>query len=93
MKSLLTTQEQSLRPSLDEALDRVRECCSHALCLAAEAGVTPDGEDDDGKTHPIHAYSESVLRDTLPLAVIGLFLLQWPGSQNQPSRNHWRFDR
>lgn len=71
--------EKVRRPSLDEALESIRERVEYAVCLAAEAYSTPDPDDDSGKgAQPIHRYADYIVKETLPLAVFGLFLTLSP---------------
>jgi hypothetical protein len=63
------------RPDIDEALEALSERVEYALRLAAEAYSTPDGEDENGKLDPIFAYTEHVVSEVVPLAVLGLFAL------------------
>ena len=65
------------RPDLDEALHTIFERAEYAVRLAGEAYMTPDGEDEGGKIDPIHPYADHIIKDTVPLAIIGLFLLAW----------------
>jgi hypothetical protein len=66
----------SYRPSLEEALESIAERVEYAARLATEAYQTPDNEDEKGKpVDPIHDYADHIVKDTVPLAVLGLFLL------------------
>jgi hypothetical protein len=66
------------RPDLDEALESIGERVEYAIRLATEAHMTDDcTEDDEGKIDPIHAYADGVIKDTIPMAVLGLFLLAY----------------
>lgn len=63
-------------PSLDEALESIRERVEHAASIVTEAYVTPDDDDDSGEGgQPIHRYADHILKEASQLAVLGLFLL------------------
>jgi len=64
------------RPDLDEVLWRTFERVEHALRQADEAYMTDDSEDSDGNPiDPIHRYAEAMVKNAVPIATLGLFLV------------------
>jgi len=66
-----------MRPeTLDETIREIFDAVFHAAQVRIEARGTNDDEDDDGKPiDPIHRYADALVKEAVPLAVIGLFLI------------------
>ena len=61
---------------LDDAVEQIYDAVYHAASIKLEARGTPDDEDENGEPiNPIHAYAEHCIKDAMPLAIVGVFLI------------------